>query len=897
MGDAVAPDADQQTGGDDSIILTGGALLLELPKDKGSKATLASGLSSAGAGRHFVVRVASAPVGAGGGRVTALVAQVEVKAGLTDLPVVGALLPAGTGRVHAGALLLRTQAAPADQAKAQRLVDLLTTAAEGGLVPKLGPRTVLTERAAAGLKLELLPGRPLEVWSGAGSTSRQGALVLPAAETGAGADGQVGEWVALDKALGPLRLRRAGLMLRGKQLWLLLDAGLDFTALKVQVVGLGLGVTLDGSHRVEGTLDGLGLDYRAGPVTVAGALVRLRPPPSGTRLAIAGLLTVDTSQIAFSAAGMYAELTDGRASVFVIGQVSGLRIPLGPVLLTGLVGGFGYNSQLVLPRTPEQVPAHPLVAGVSDPSVLELEGGPLKVLQKLGDTVRPASGVLWGAAGVELSLFKAVDAKLVVAVQATANDVTVALLGTATAVFPPKKPYARVALGLQAVYRSSTGEIAVRGAIDAARSFLVHQDCRLQGGFALCTWVPPSPHRGDFVASVGGYHPAYRRPEHYPAVDRVGIRWEIGGTLRVTGECYAALTPSMLMAGGRLAVRYTSSRVRAWLDAHLDVAVQWQPFAFEVSLGLRVGVEISFAGTHHLELAVDLELWGTPTGGLAHLHLPYVPDVVIRFGEPRPTEPKKVGWNTFHDQVLGGQRPQLLITGGLLAEQKLAKGRQPEVARVSIGTFTFLLSTPLPCPVVYGATSADGKEKLAGSAGTVTVRPMDQDGITADAFLRLTSGPANSPVYHSLAKWRLTEERAAVPASAFGPRLLGGAPDPRGGAELLSDRLVGVRLTAPAATREEPLGPMAKTRLDLDAGPGGRHPLPRIRAGTAPWEADRDEIARTLPARSSERDAVHRAWRHLAPAQEPTALWDLADRLYTALRTDPLTVGPGAVRV
>ena len=51
-------------------------------------------------------------------------------------------------------------------------------------------------------------------------------------------------------------------------------------------------------------------------------------------------------------------------------------------------------------------------------------------------------------------------------------------------------------------------------------SYLFCRDARLTGGFAFYSWFK-GEYAGDFVLSVGGYHPQFQRG-HYPAVDRVG---------------------------------------------------------------------------------------------------------------------------------------------------------------------------------------------------------------------------------------------------------------------------------------------------------------------------------------------------------------------------------------
>ena len=57
-------------------------------------------------------------------------------------------------------------------------------------------------------------------------------------------------------------------------------------------------------------------------------------------------------------------------------------------------------------------------------------------------------------------------------------------------------------------------------------SWLLVDDVRLTGGFAYVTWFK-GPHRGEFVLTLGGYHPDFHR-DGYPVVPRLGLRVSIG---------------------------------------------------------------------------------------------------------------------------------------------------------------------------------------------------------------------------------------------------------------------------------------------------------------------------------------------------------------------------------
>ncbi|MEU3352428.1 DUF6603 domain-containing protein [Streptomyces sp. NPDC037389] len=708
-------------------------------------------------------------------------------------------------------------------------------------------------------------------------------------------------WKDVNRAVGPLQIHRFGLAYTTspKRLWLLLDASLGAVGLVFDAVGLGLGVAFDGAFTVSGTLDGLGVSYAAGPVHIAGALVRDPNPPEPLVLLIGGMLVVTTPRLGLLAAGMYGEMSDGRATVFVVGQMTGLHLPLGPIDVTGLLGGLGYNSRLALPEKAAEVPQYPLVAGIGNESALPLKGGAAAVLKKLGSLVTAAGDHFWIAVGAQFTVFKVVEASVVVALRVSPGDLTVALLGVARARFPQKDdPYACLTLGLRAVYRLSTGELSVSGALDPAQSYLVSKDCRLSGEFAVCTWVPPSSRAGDFVITLGGYHPAYQPPRHYPRdVQRIGISWQPNDAVVVRGEAYAAVTPSMLQVGGALRIEYSSSRVSAWLRAHIDATVQWEPFRFELSVGVQVGVEIRFLGTHRLELDVKLVLWGPPTGGVAQLRLPVVPDVYVRFGAGRPKNAAALGWSEFHTRVLAGAGAEVLVASGLLQEQKTPSARNATPV-VHLDSLTLAVRTPAPCTHLRTQTGADTHQTKAGSAdATVPIRPMNKGAVTTACTLSLRD---SSGRVVSLEGWTVTPDHAALPAAAWGAPLGPSSPPPVAPRqELLGGQVTGARLVPPPATRTDPpLQGMPKERLEAESGKDGKLPGADGEFGDRLTDGTRRKVAEAVSTTAAQqaRTGLYACWRALGIAPgNPTgppldALNGYASRLWSTVADDPMLV-------
>lgn len=65
-------------------------------------------------------------------------------------------------------------------------------------------------------------------------------------------------------------------------------------------------------------------------------------------------------------------------------------------------------------------------------------------------------------------------------------------------------------------------------------------------------WFGNNANSGDFVVTLGGYHPSFNVPSHYPQVPRLSFfNSSITSELNIKGEMYFALTPRCIMAGGR----------------------------------------------------------------------------------------------------------------------------------------------------------------------------------------------------------------------------------------------------------------------------------------------------------------------------------------------------------
>ena len=87
---------------------------------------------------------------------------------------------------------------------------------------------------------------------------------------------------------------------------------------------------------------------------------------------------------------------------------------------------------------------------------------------------------------------------------------------------------------------------------------------------------------GQFVLSLGGYHPDFDKPAAFPG--RAAARLRLGARrsgVTLKGGAYFALTSTCVMAGGSLEAAYKSSIVWASLEIGVDVLVSWDPFFYD----------------------------------------------------------------------------------------------------------------------------------------------------------------------------------------------------------------------------------------------------------------------------------------------------------------------------
>jgi hypothetical protein len=544
------------------------------------------------------------------------------------------------------------------------------------------------------------------------------------------------KWLNVQKSFGPVSFKRVGLQYRDERVWFLLDAALSAAGLTISLDGLAVGSKLV-KFSLEFNIDGLGLDYKNGPVQISGSLLKVSDLPEGVSLQYDGSVIVRAEAFTLSALGSYAVMKTGETSLFVFAVLQ--KELGGPAFffVTGLALGFGFNRTLRLPPI-EELQNYPLIKGATDPAYFGSRNDAGTALKKLNDYISPSVGDCWLAAGVKFTSFGMIDSFAMLSVS-FGMQFQIALLGLSKITIPkqvpgapPMNPVACAELAIKVTFTPASGLLAAEARL-TDNSYVFSKKCRLTGGFAFYCWFAYE-HEGDFVVTLGGYHPKFKRPDHYPIIPRLAISWPISSNLHVLGEAYFALTPSCLMAGGRLEAVYQSGDLRAWFCAFADFLISWKPFYYDIAIGVTIGASyrLSFLGirkTFTIELGAAVHLWGPPFGGRARITW-YIISFTISFGQKRIETPPVLEWDEFNKSFL--PQPEegsvtfdplvstIRITSGLTFEKEI-EGKKDKLSVVNAHELSMTTESLIPSTCVL---VNNNKIKQEDKNPYLGIRPM-----------------------------------------------------------------------------------------------------------------------------------------------------------------------------
>ena len=433
----------------------------------------------------------------------------------------------------------------------------------------------------------------------------------------------------LAKSFGPLSISNIGLQYKNQHLIVLLDATFKLGPIELTLLGFGLdldfsqGATLQKLPGIGFQLMGMGVLFNNPPVMIAGLFEHYVTEQLDLYL---GGIGVAFEPYLFAAQGAYGIVTINGGqfkTFFVFAKLEGPLIELEFAEISGICGGFGYNSNLTLP-TAAQVPSFPLIGNNTTPGQSPLDT--MVSLCKPGGWVMPTDGNYWIAAGLKVTALQVLSINAVVVVE-FGGDVKLGIFADCIASFPPETPQAElllyVELGLSAIIDFGAGTMKIEGQL-APTSFVLNPSCHLTGGFAMYYWFGDNSDAGDWVFTVGGYHPAYQVPIQYPTPQRLQIAWSIDSNLSILGQAYFAVTPKVCMGGGMLQASLSIGPLQAAFNAYADFLINYQPFSFDGQVGISVSVQFTLdlwiCSIHiSVEIGANLHIYGPPVAGVVHV--------------------------------------------------------------------------------------------------------------------------------------------------------------------------------------------------------------------------------------------------------------------------------------
>ncbi len=628
--------------------------------------------------------------------------------------------------------------------------------------------------------------------------------------------------IPIERGFGPLFIQSLGLGWENatRLLDFIFNGSLTLAGLKATLIGLRVGIPVTdptnfNSYKVD--LDGIDISFRGGSVTVQAGLLKQNNPLSYT-----GLAVIKAASFSLSAIGSYAELDNGNGgtspSLFVFGA---LNAPLGGVpefFITGIAAGFAYNRGLQIPDISE-VQNFPLVRGVVD-GTFDSGESPGSALEKINDVIYPEIGQYWIAAGLKFTSFELLNTVGLLFIS-FGKEFEINLLGLTYASMPPmvdkSVALAYFELALKVSFKPAVGIISAEAQL-TPNSFVLSRDCRVTGGFAFYYWYKNivtssySISAGDFVITLGGYHPAFNKPAWYPDVPRLGMQWKMEvsvGSVGISGGTYFALCPTAVMAGGYLNVLFEAGPLKAWLNAYANMLIEWNPFYFNVGIGITVGVSFGFtvAGvsiTLSVELGAKLQLEGPPVHGQVEVDW-YIISFTIPIGSgENATSDNNLNWEGFAQSFL----PPPTTTSQQQGESSMLAAADTVVQQVvKWNTGEGLMSTtndtwlirPVPFSITVASAIPSSQISVTGTSFTlqgkaVGVRPM---GYTASLQSPVTISVINSagqPEDLVARKIILAPSQNGAPAALWSKDKLDRqqAPDPT--TMLLPDALFGLTL-------------------------------------------------------------------------------------------------------
>lgn len=522
------------------------------------------------------------------------------------------------------------------------------------------------------------------------------------------------KWHDLNKNIGGLNFRKIGMRWHQSKAWILLNLDFMSSGLEFSMLGLQAGSALNlNAFKPEFDLHGIGVYFKNNFVELGGSLLKVKQK-SKLPTAYVGKMMMRLSSMSIGAVGGFSKTETGDRSFFAFANVG---VPLGGIpafFVTGLSAGFGYNSELNLPSV-QDIPDYPLLNVIKTG-----QKNPSDALAYLGNIITAKKDEKWLAAGIQFTSFQLLKSSAILAYQFGKKEI--AVLGVSRLVLPSENAaYLNLQFGLKAIYRIQTGEIQSNAEI-ADGSFLIHKSVQLDGSVAVYTWLK-GENSGDFVLTIGGYHPRFNKPSHYPTVPKVGFSWMVSDTTKIRGNTYFALTSQAIMTGFNFEATYEKGKLKAWFKANSDLILQWKPFYYDFHTQIHLGAkyESRFLKNYKLDVGANLHLYGPEMGGYVNINWTIL-SFSIKFGNPEKAQFIYVlDWEMFNNSFLPIQEKEVCrvtVLNGLISE---SENESESIWIVNSNNLAFSTQSLIPSNHLIV-----NNQTIETSSDTLGIRPMNK---------------------------------------------------------------------------------------------------------------------------------------------------------------------------
>jgi hypothetical protein len=595
-------------------------------------------------------------------------------------------------------------------------------------------------------------------------------------------------WLSIQRAVGPLYVEQVGLGVtkrqdRPERISVLFDGRVSIAGLTAAVDDLQIGFTIESNaspfdpSRWTIDLAGLAVSADMSGLVLSGGLRKFGAEPD---IEYIGMLNARVAIYGLSIYGGYGTSTDDRgrfAAFFAFGAVTG---PIGgppAFFVTGIGGGLGINRDLIFPQNLQTFGDFVMIKAL-DPAA-GASPNPMAELERVRASFPMRRDRFWFAAGLSFTSFALVDGIAVVAVS-VGGGFELSLLGLARLALPrPQLRLVSIELGLLARFSTRDGVMWIQAEL-TENSWLLHESVRLTGGFAYVMWFS-GPRAGEFVLTLGGYHPSFHR-DGYPVVPRLGFRWQIGDTISIKGENYFALTSEAVMAGGGFEASAQLGPAWANVSFGANAIIYFDPFRYEadaharISAGVTVDLwlgEVSFSVSLGAQIAVaGPEFHGSVTFEIGPV------DVTFAFGATQQTAYEYLSWDAFAIKYLEAAGPGVARvltavpgkgalppgTGGNGEEKGTSDGSAEKPFEV-LSEFELIVTTAAPATSLLAGTARHTR----APTHLLGIGPIGASKMTSEISLKLFRA-AQIGGTDSMQALRLARlSTGAFPLGAWGP--------------------------------------------------------------------------------------------------------------------------------